>query len=129
MAMLPKNKTAQVTWTIEGVEMGVATIRYSLCPPHSLSYFCSLCGRQWGKVRCEGTSWLLENRLCENHAPQPGWDVNRFPGTVCNGMVYSHLVSALSAANALENLPPAVLRREATLLVKHFYLELGKHNG
>ena len=85
--------------------------------PDSIAYFCPTCGEVWARVVVEGCSWHVDPAPCEKHraACVPSW--GKVPGSLLTSVdSRAGTLPNMYQARAIENLPPAVLRREAEVL-------------
>lgn len=112
-----------VTYFIGRQLLGEGQIE-SLASPDSLAYFCATCGDIWARVLC-GPVWHVEHAPCEKHQRTGGRDWSYTPGCLTATTSYTKQWLPIGDwGRVLEHLPPAVLRREWELTLKHYEEEL-----
>ncbi len=92
---------------------------------YSLAYFCPRCGDIWYRIVVtydDGApaAWDVAQVPCLSHTPGGVQDWSRIPGTITDAFLNQHLLSRMWWARALENLPPAALKREFLQLLNHY---------
>ena len=92
--------------------------------PQSLALFCATCGDIWGRVHCEGQSWIVESVPCEKHSPAnvPEW--GRWPGSFLNPLLTKDLVGLDGWPTCVEVLPPELIKREFELYIDYLVKEI-----
>lgn len=109
-------------WTalyiVQGQFMGEAQFA-SPVRPHSFTFVCPTCGELWARIAVSGPGepyWRVTPVSCENHSPEGVQEWGRVPGSILDRLgIRQTELSRLSAAQAIDNLPPALLAREIEL--------------
>lgn len=85
--------------------------------PDSLAYFCASCGKVWGRIYIEGTTWHQRTTPCERHWKAGVADWATLPGSFLPFSIglWSVEVSKMFWGATLDNLPAKVLQRELRL--------------
>jgi hypothetical protein len=103
---------------IFGRLLGEAELPFDTPFPDSWAFFCPECGEIWMRVWTvmEHSPWHILEQACEKHTPQ-AYAKNPVAGSILTDLNHTQAFRALQ----LDNLPPAVLKREFNLHMKDYH--------